>query len=84
MEAIVRRDLESLDPQDEDETSGSIKELSNKAAAKSGGDPSAAALLGYDVKVSSLTVSNIMEARLAIIDEDAVGPPRPNIPGAYK
>jgi len=89
VEAIVRRDLESLGGQQgEGECeSESVEELSKDVVAKSGGDASAAALLGYVVKVSSLTVSNAMEARLAnekLIDEDAVGPPRPNIPGAYK
>lgn len=84
VEAIVRKELESLGQQDE---GASVEELSNEIVSNSGGDPSAAALLGYVVKVSTLTVSNIMEARLAnekLIDEDAVGPPRPNIPGAYK
>mmetsp|Transcript_29231 Transcript_29231/g.44633 ORF Transcript_29231/g.44633 Transcript_29231/m.44633 type:complete len:323 (+) Transcript_29231:215-1183(+) len=89
VEAIVRRDLESLGGQqgEGESESESVEELSNDVVAKSGGDASAAALLGYVVKVSSLTVSNAMEARLAnekLIDEDAVGPPRPNIPGAYK
>mmetsp|Transcript_29230 Transcript_29230/g.44631 ORF Transcript_29230/g.44631 Transcript_29230/m.44631 type:complete len:323 (+) Transcript_29230:215-1183(+) len=89
VEPIVRRDLESLGGQqgEGESESESVEELSNDVVAKSGGDASAAALLGYVVKVSSLTVSNAMEARLAnekLIDEDAVGPPRPNIPGAYK
>jgi len=91
VEAIVRRDLESLGGQqgegESESESESVEELSKDVVAKSGGDASAAALLGYVVKVSSLTVSNAMEARLAnekLIDEDAVGPPRPNIPGSYK
>jgi hypothetical protein len=51
-------------------------------------DPQAAALMAYNIKVIELMLSNVEEARFANekapgIDEDAVGPPRPNIPGAY-
>lgn len=50
------------------------------------GDPTAKTLMSYIIKIINLTLSNVKEARLAnekIINEDAVGPPRPNIPGAY-
>jgi hypothetical protein len=50
------------------------------------GDLTAKALMAYNLKIINLTLSNVKEARLAnekLVDEDAVGPPRPNIPGAY-
>lgn len=50
------------------------------------GDLTAKTLMSYNKKIINLTLSNVKEARLAndkIIDEDAVGPPRPNIPGTY-
>lgn len=51
-------------------------------------DPQEAAIFQYNVKVISLTISNVEEAKDAdekvpTIDEDGVGPPRPKIPGAY-
>jgi hypothetical protein len=51
-------------------------------------DPQEAAIFQYNIKVISLTISNVEEAKDAdekvpTIDEDGVGPPRPKIPGAY-
>jgi hypothetical protein len=49
-------------------------------------DPREAAIFAYNIEIISLTISNVEEARLAdvpVMDEDGVGPPRPNIPGAY-
>ena len=50
-------------------------------------DPAGAAIHAYNTKVIKLAISNTKEARLAdekVIKEDDVGPPRPNIPGAYE
>jgi len=61
-------------------------ESSSDADALSSSDPQTAALIAYNKKIISLTISNVKEARLAneaVIKEDDVGPPRPNIPGTY-
>lgn len=52
-------------------------------------DPQAAALFAYNMKIVEMTIANVDEIKFATetkpaIDEDAVGPPRPNIPGTYK
>lgn len=47
-------------------------------------DPQTTALMPYNMQIISLTISNLKEARLSekkYIDEDEIGPPRPNIPG---
>lgn len=50
-------------------------------------DPQDDAIMSYNMKIISLTLSNVEEGREADnfqkLDEDGVGPPRPNIPGAY-
>jgi len=64
-------------------------EASEAAADVTPSDPQVAAIMAYNMKVMELTLSNVEDARFANekvagIDEDGVGPPRPNIPGAFK
>ena len=51
-------------------------------------DPLLAAIDRTNLKVIDLKVTVVKEERLAnessVLDGDGVGPPRPNIPGAYE
>jgi len=94
-----KKELKELDiPDDFREQYGSIieqKVRSNLGMDSDGtsepaapSDPQEAAIFQYNIKIISLTISNVEEARDAdakvpVIDEDGVGPPRPAIPGAY-